>query len=193
MSPAPLLLASLSPRRRAILSALGVTFDTVNPVCDELHDSGAPAATVTENARRKALSVLAQRPDAFIIAADTVVSFAGRALGKPTSLEEARAWLLRYAGRRQQVYTAVAFVVPGQSAPEVFTEVTSVRFADYGEETVDRYLAAVRPLDRAGAYDINEHGDWLIAGWVGSYSNVMGLPKGLVRLWLKAHGIPCYD
>lgn len=192
MSGVSLILASHSPRRRAILSALGVLFDIVDPTCDELHDPEAPAATVAENALQKALSVRVRRPEAHIIAADTVVSFAGRALGKPASLDEARAWLLSYAGRRQQVYTAVAFCTPGRPAPDVFTEVASLRFADYGPETVERYLSAVRPLDRAGAYDINEHGDWLIADRIGARSTVMGLPKALVRLWLQANGIPCH-
>ncbi len=148
-----------------------------------------PAGTVGVNARRKALSVHAAYPHAAIIAADTVVCFEGHVLGKPRDLEEARAWLLAYSGKTQTVYTAVALFYPGAQEPSLRIEATSLQFKEYDARTVDAYLALVRPLDRAGAYDVNERGDLLIAGRIGSYSNVMGLPRGVVRDWLVAHGL----
>lgn len=148
-----------------------------------------PAGTVGVNARRKALSVHASYSRAAIIAADTVVCFEGRVLGKPRDLEEARAWLTAYSGKTQTVYTAVALFYPGAQEPSLRIEATSLQFKGYDTRTVDAYLALVRPLDRAGAYDVNERGDLLIAGRIGSYSNVMGLPRGVVRDWLVAHGL----
>lgn len=182
-----LILASASPRRQAILKSIGIPFEVHLPSCGEVHYPDDPVATVGKNAARKARSVQLRYPRATIIAADTVVAFNGKVLGKPQSYAEAQAWLLAYSGRVQHVYTAVAFALPGQLDPEVRIEVSSLRFKDYGAAVVDEYLDRVKPFDRAGAYDINELGDLLIADRVGSYSNVMGLPQGVVADWLIAH------
>ncbi len=184
-----LILASASPRRQEILTSLGVAFEVVVPECEEIHNPDAPAVTVMENARRKALAVHKLHPEAYIIAADTVVSFKGRSLGKPTSEVEGKAWLLSYSGARQQVYTAVAFLAPEDEAPQCFTEVSALLFHPYSRETVEAYWEKVNPIDRAGAYDINTCGEMLIAERKGSYTNVMGLPRALVKLWLKAKSI----
>ncbi len=185
----PLLLASGSPRRQAILRAMGVPFEVSPPDCEECVRPGDPVATVGVNACRKALAARARHPDALILAADTVVSFGGRVLGKPRSPEEARAWLLSYAGKSQQVFTAVAFLLPGHSEPERFIEATSLVFCAYGPDTAEDYLRRVRPFDRAGAYDIDACGDLLIAERIGSYTNVMGLPRGVVAGWLALRGL----
>lgn len=189
METIPIILASASPRRRAILRSLGVHAEVHRPHCMEVTLRDDPAGTVGVNARRKALSVHASYPRAAIIAADTVVCFEGRVLGKPRDLEEARAWLTAYSGKTQTVYTAVALFYPGAQEPSLRIEATSLQFKEYDARTVDAYLALVHPIDRAGAYDVNERGDLLIAGRIGSYSNVMGLPRGVVRDWLVAHGL----
>lgn len=182
-----LILASASPRRQAILKSIGIPFEVHLPTCSEIRYPDDPVATVGKNAGRKARSVQLRYPRATIIAADTVVSFMGKVLGKPQSYAEAQAWLLSYSGKVQHVYTAVAFALPGVTNPEVRIEVSSLRFKDYGSAVVEEYLDRVKPFDRAGAYDINELGDLLIADRVGSYSNVMGLPQGVVADWLIAH------
>lgn len=182
-----LILASASPRRQAILRAIGVPFEVHLPSCAETHITDDPVATVGINARRKARSVQLRYPHAVILAADTVVSFRGKVLGKPKSYTEAQAWLHAYAGKVQHVYTAVAFALPGCREPELRIEATTLRFRDYGAAVVEEYLDRVKPFDRAGAYDINELGDLLIADRIGSYSNVMGLPQGVVADWLIAH------
>ena len=179
MDTIPIILASASPRRRAILRSLGVHAEVHRPHCMEVTLRDDPAGTVGVNARRKALSVHASYPRAAIIAADTVVCFEGRVLGKLTA----------YSGKTQTVYTAVALFYPGAQEPSLRIEATSLQFKEYDTRTVDAYLALVRPLDRAGAYDVNDRGDLLIAGRIGSYSNVMGLPRGVVRDWLVAHGL----
>lgn len=181
-----LILASASPRRQAILKSIGVPFEVHLPTCVETHYTD-PILTVGKNASRKARSVQLRYPRATIIAADTVVSFKGKVLGKPKNYEEAYSWLLSYSGKQQHVYTAVAFACPGQANPEIRIEASSLQFKNYGAATVEEYLDRVKPFDRAGAYDINELGDLLIADRVGSYSNVMGLPRGVVADWLFAH------
>lgn len=186
----PLLLASGSPRRHAILRAMGVPFEVAPPTCQEVVRPGDPVATVGTNACRKALSVRLRHPQRVILAADTVVAFQGEVLGKPRTPEEAQAWLLSYAGKSQQVFTAVAFVRPGQRDPDLFIEATSLVFRPYGLGVVQDYIARVRPFDRAGAYDINASGELLIAERIGSYTNVMGLPRKVVAGWLARHAHP---
>lgn len=182
-----LLLASGSPRRQAILRAMGVPFEVSLPSCEECVRPNDPVATVGTNACRKATSVRFRHPGSIILAADTVVSFQGQVLGKPRSPEEAQAWLLSYAGKSQQVFTAVAFLRPGHHDPDLFIEATSLVFRDYGLGVVQDYLDRVRPFDRAGAYDIDVCGSMLIAERIGSYTNVMGLPRSVVAGWLAAH------
>lgn len=182
-----LILASASPRRALILRDLGIPFEVHLPHCAERSVADDPAATVGENARQKVLSVRKRYPGAAIIAADTVVAFQGKILGKPKDYEQAQAWLLAYAGKRQAVYTAVALMTPHAQEPSLRIEVTSLRFKDYGLQVVQDYLDRVQPFDRAGAYDINALGELLIAERVGSYTNVMGLPRDVVADWFNAH------
>ncbi len=183
----PLILASASPRRAAILRALGLSFEVHLSRCQEVAFPDDPVATVGTNARRKARAVQTHHPRALILAADTVVWFQGYVLGKPSTEQQAQEWLLSYAGKCQQVYTAVAFLPPDALEPELRIEATSLRFRHYGAATVQDYLDRVRPYDRAGAYDIHAHGELLIAGRIGSYSNVMGLPRGVVHDWLMSY------
>lgn len=182
-----LILASASPRRQAILRCLNIPFEVHLSTSPECVRPGDPVATVGQNACIKALSVAKRHPHAIVLAADTVVAFNGNVRGKPKDYEEAQAWLLEYAGRSQQVFTAVAFLKPGRRDPELFIEATSLVFRQYGLGEVQDYLDNVRPFDRAGAYDINAQGHRLIAERIGSYTNVMGLPQAVVLAWVKAH------
>lgn len=182
-----LILASASPRRQLILRHLGLAFEVHLATCKESVRTGDPVATVGQNASLKALSVAKRYPHDVILAADTVVAFNGKVLGKPKDYDEAQAWLLSYSGRSQQVYTAVAFLRPGHRNPDLFIEATSLVFKEYGLGIVQNYLDRVKPLDRAGAYDINECGEMLIENRIGSYTNVMGLPQSVVAAWVKAH------
>lgn len=184
-----LLLASASPRRKAILERLGYDFKVHHVDCEEVFIADDPIATVLHNAKRKARALRELYTEAFIIAADTVVAFNGRIYGKPCGKEEARSWLTAFSGKTQTVYTAVAFVDPHAKHSEVFVEASSLRFKTYGADTVDEYLYRVQPYDRAGAYDIDTHGEMLINTFTGSYSNIMGLPEKLVVAWLRSHGI----
>lgn len=184
-----LILASASPRRKSILAYLGYDFQTQIAECRESLIPDDPVATVIKNAKRKARTLRQTYTEAVIIAADTVVSFNGKIYGKPGSIEEARAWLTSFSETTHLVYTAVAFVHPKKKHSDLFVEVSSLRFKKYGMDTVDEYLYKVKPLDRAGAYDINHHSTRIIDSYQGSYSNIMGLPEKLVKTWLYAHGV----
>ena len=174
--------ATASPRRHAILRKLGAEFDVVVPDVEEIHDGNDPVGTVIHNARAKYAAVRAANRGAAILAADTLVWFDGELIGKPRDMEEAKEFLRRFSGKTQIVFTAVATGVGME--PEIRVEASSVRFKKLREPEICAYIAEVRPFDRAGAYDIDESGERLIAGWSGSYTNIMGLPEEAARDWL---------
>lgn len=182
----PLLLGSASPRRRAILERLGIPFEVVIPRVREVFALHAPRWTALENARRKYRWCRSRHPDRRILTADTVVVFDGHCITKPESPTEARQFLRRFSGRSQQILTGVAYGGPG--APWRGTvETSSVRFRELDDPAIENYFARVDPMDKAGAYDIGQHGELVIAERQGSYTNIMGLPAETVARWL---GLP---
>jgi septum formation protein len=164
---------------------MGCAFEVCAVDAEEIHDAGDPVHTVVANALEKHRVCRLRRPDAAIIAADTLVWFDGHLIGKPKDLGEAARFLRAFSGRTQVVYTAVALGLP--AAADIRVEASSVRFKRLSDATIQTCLDKTRPLDRAGAYDIDENGDLLIAGVSGSYTNVMGLPAAPVRDWLAAN------
>ena len=172
-----IILASQSPRRRELLSQMGVKeFQIISPEVDEhMEGSPAPAALVEELSLRKAAAV-AQRAgkDALVIAADTVVALDGKVLGKPKSEEMAFAMLSALSGRQHQVYTGVTVMKGGCAVTE--HERTTVTFRQLEPEEIRAYIATGEPMDKAGAYGIQGFGAQLIPGIEGDYFNVMGLP-----------------
>jgi septum formation protein len=181
----PLVVGSASPRRHKLLRGLGIDFEVVVADTEEMHDANDPVGTVVHNALTKHTACRALRPDACILTADTLVWFDGRLIGKPRDLGEAAEFLRAFSGRTQTVYTAVALSLPGND-PDIRVEASAVHFKELDDATIESYLVRTRPLDRAGAYDIDENGDLLIRGHAGSYANIMGLPVEAVRDWLAA-------
>jgi septum formation protein len=153
---------------------------------EELHD---PSLTLDElcehNAELKARAVPVA--DAWVIGADTLVHIDGEPLGKPADLGEARAMLRRLSGRVHTVCTGVCVVDPDGRARR-FHETTRVRFRDFDEAVIEAYLGKVDPLDKAGAYGIQDHGEMLVEGIEGAFDNVMGLPVARVLAALGACG-----
>jgi septum formation protein len=178
MSATPLVvLASSSPRRRELLSRLGVAFEVVSPEVDESWRAGErPVHYVRRLAREKAAVV--DRPDAVVLAADTTVELDGEVLGKPADAADAAAMLARLAGRSHLVHTGVAAafgdrVVDGHST-------TTVTLAALVEDDIAWYVATGEPLDKAGAYALQGVGGLFVTSIEGSASNVVGLPLHLV-------------
>lgn len=175
--PQPLVLASQSPRRVELLREAGFSFDILVPQVEEAHDASlTPEALTIENARRKAHAGAALRPDALVIGADTLVYVDGEPLGKPADLEEALDMMQRLSGRQHQVCTGVYLASEGGARGRGFHVITQVTFLPLTEEIIRAYHAQVNPLDKAGAYGIQECSEMILKSYEGSWSNVMGLP-----------------
>lgn len=167
-------LASGSPQRAEILRKLGVEFDVVVPGVDEL-TGGDPEFEVLENARRKARAV---EGTGMVIACDTDVVLDGRALGKPESAAESRAYLDRMSGRPHEVLSGLVVLVDGEERSGL--ERTTVVFRALSEAEKQRYVDFGEWQDRSGGYAIQTLGSTLVERVEGSVSNVVGLPVGLL-------------
>jgi len=171
-----LILASRSPRRRALLQAAGIEFRVVAPRTDETvspTQGGRHGGLVQRSALAKACDV-ARRRDGLVLAADTIVVCVGQVLGKPADERDARRMLRLLSGRWHSVYTGVAMV---QGARRLLGyERTEVEFRPLSKDQIDRYVATGEPMDKAGAYAIQGKGAALIGAVRGCYTNVIGLP-----------------
>jgi septum formation protein len=190
IAAARLILASASPRRRELLGQLGIAFDVAVAAITEHEDPATPPREmVTHNAALKADWVAARHPEAFVLGADTTVFIDNTVLNKPRDLADARAMLLRLAGRTHTVFTGVA-VRRASTGLRIDEGVTSeVTFKSFDDAVIDAYFALVNPLDKAGAYGIQEGRDLIIAGWRGSFSNIMGLPMETTKQILTRCGL----
>ncbi len=148
----------------------------------ELEDPNfTPRELCRANAFRKAQVAAMRHPEKLVIGADTLVHVDNETFGKPASLAEARRMLRRLSGRSHEVTTACCLVQWRPPRRVVFDETTLVRFATLSDRQIHNYLAAIDPLDKAGAYAIQEHGEWIVEALEGSFTNVVGLPVERLR------------
>lgn len=175
----PIVLASSSPQRRAILEQLRIPFEAVTPRYEE-HDppGAAPATLACEHARGKARSVAEGAGDRPVLGVDTAVVLHGRIFGKPRDAEEAAEMLRRLAGETHEVVSGLCLLTSGWEVVE--HETTRVTFRPLIARDVDAYLATGEWEGRAGAYAIQGAGAALVAGIEGDYLNVVGLPAALL-------------
>ncbi len=190
----PLYLASGSPRRRELLTQIGVAFRVIGADIDEtpLADE-PPAAYVERLARGKARAGRGAvgEGDFCVLGADTAVVLDGRILGKPADELDARAMLMALSGREHEVLTAVAVEDGGRCDARVVRSL--VRFRPIGEAEAAAYWASGEPCDKAGGYGIQGLGAVFVAGVSGSYSAVVGLPLCETYELLGQFGIPCWQ
>ena len=193
-----IVLASNSPRRRELLSGLGFDYEvrTLKDL-DESYPEGLPMEEIPQYISRKKAEAYTIGPDELLITADTIVYLDGEVLGKPTDEADAIRMLRKLSGRTHQVVTGVTLKVSPKSSPEgknftrlpspsgegvgvmlhSFASVSQVTFADLTEEEIRHYVTHYRPLDKAGAYGIQEWIGYIgVTSLQGSYFNVMGLP-----------------
>jgi nucleoside triphosphate pyrophosphatase len=172
-----LILASASPRRKAILHAAGIRFKVDPSNIDENIREKNPRRLVARLARLKALSVALRHPGMLVLGADTTVSCAGEILGKPRDLRDAVRMITLQSGRMQRVYTGVALVKGRRVYAEV--AVTQVYARRLDAQLLNRL--AGKHMDKAGAYAVQDREDPLVERIVGDRDNVVGLPMRAVR------------
>ncbi len=186
MNLPPLILASASPRRAQLLRQLGLDFQVVPADAAEIHHEQLTAQELSQiNAYRKARSVAKKCPDALVVGADTLVHVGSALFGKPASLEQAYEMLEHLQGRTHQVVTAICLLHLRSHRQQIFSETTAVTFRALDAVKIRRYLNKVNPLDKAGAYAIQEDGDLVVERISGSYTNVVGLPVERLKLELE--------
>lgn len=192
-----LILGSQSPRRRELMAGLDIPFTCVTIDADESYPADLQAGDIPLYiSRAKARAYADQmQPDDLLITSDTIVWLNGQMLGKPQSKAEAKQMLTQLSGQTHQVYTAVCFTwlhtTPhhvAQPLHDSFVDCTDVTFRTLTAEEIDYYVEKYMPLDKAGAYGVQE---WIgyvgVTRMEGSYFNVMGFPIGRVYEWLNTH------
>lgn len=186
IQPPRLLLGSGSPRRRELLQAMGLTFEVVRPEVDETYPSHLQGHQITDYLAALKAEALnpAREAGTVLLTADTIVWHQGRVLEKPTSAEEAQLALEQLSGHWHEVITSVCFRTQGESVTT--HAITRVKFAPLEPDVISEYVASGQPMDKAGAYGIQE---WIglvgVEAIDGSYTNVVGLPTHLVYKTLK--------
>jgi len=190
----PLVLGSGSPRRREIVSALGLPFQVLAADIDEERRPAEPPLAYLERIAAEKLAAVRQRlgdaPHAAILVADTTVVIDGDVLGKPTDVADAARLFSRIAGRVHSVYTRYAIGLAGESGVRLARTVEThvhIRAAEAAE--IRAYAATGEGLDKAGAYAAQGVGSFFIERVVGSYSNVVGLPACEVLADLRELGL----
>jgi len=189
----PLVLASQSPRRAELLRQVGLDFEVRLPQAEESEPgcSADPAETVVAHGERKATSVAQDSPECLVLGADTVVVIDGHSMGKPSDAREAEKMLAKLSGRTHQVHTGVALVVGDGEGVWVLRSdavMTEVAFRELTRAEIGEYVATGEPMDKAGAYGIQERGALLVSEIHGCYTNVVGLPLSRVGEMLRELG-----
>jgi len=182
-----LILASASPRRSELLRQLRPHFQIVpSPAAESSGEHWSAGELARVNACRKARAVSNQFPDALVIGVDTLVAVGAAIFGKPRTRAEARDMLASLQGRTHQVTTGVCLVCKRARRQRVFYEQTDVTFRALTPAQIRRYHQKVNPLDKAGAYGIQEQGGDLVESISGSFTNVVGLPLEKLGAELEA-------
>lgn len=171
-----IILASNSPRRRELLAGLGLEYEVRTiPGLDESYPEGLAMADIPQYISRKKAAAYTLAPDELLITADTIVYLDGQVLGKPADEAEAMSMLRSLSDRTHQVVTGVTLTTAAMQ--HSFASVSEVTFADLSEAEISHYVTNYRPMDKAGAYGIQEWIGYIgVTQLQGSYFNVMGLP-----------------
>ncbi len=181
-----LVLASGSPRRHELLARLGIPFETVPSGHSEGgNEFESPRATCRRLAQEKAQQVAQDLPEALVVGADTVVVLDGQPMGKPADVAEARRMLIALSGRTHRVLTALALLALSRDHRSGFVETTEVTFHALDSDDIEYYLAHDPPLDKAGAYGIQDWSGVFVEKVAGCYHNVMGFPLARFYAHLK--------
>lgn len=185
----PVILASASPRRVELLRQIIPEFEVMPSDAPEIHDEQLTAAEMAQvNAYRKARMIAKRFPDALVLGADTLVYLdrETKLFGKPSDGKDAARMLTELQGKTHAVITGVCLLHLRAHRQMIFSDWTDVTFLPLTPKQIEDYLKLMNPLDKAGAYAIQEFGDRIVAGISGSYTNVVGLPIERLEEKLKA-------
>lgn len=185
-----IILASASPRRSELLKAIGLPFQVVPSLVEEVEAGGRPGPEVAlARAAQKAAKVAAQYPERLVLGCDTVVSLDGMIMDKPADEREAAEMLRTLSGRTHLVSTGLVLqhLTGGRTLRQVVT--TRVTFRTLSDEEIRGYLATGEPYDKAGGYGIQGKGSLLVERIEGCYFNVVGLPLARLGEMLKSFGV----
>jgi len=185
------ILASGSPRRKELLGQLIQDFKIIPSHAEELtaHPDGV-RPMVLENAKIKAGQVARDYPDAWVLGADTTVALAEKIFGKPSSMADAKDMLWELSAKAHQVHTGVCLINLKHGVGDVEVVTSEVYFHELDESIIQEYYRAVDPLDKAGGYAIQTMSHLIVDRYEGSFSNVVGLPVELLKLWFNKYKIP---
>ncbi len=187
MSLPRFILASASPRRAELLRQVRAEFQVIpSDAAEIIDDHLSPWELCQLNAHRKARAVAKKHPDALVLGADTLVFLDGEVMGKPGDLADARRMLGRLQGRTHQVVTGFSLIHLREHRERTFAVSTDVTFRPLTAGQIADYLAKTDPLDKAGAYAIQEQGELIVSKISGSFSNVVGLPVEQLKSELEA-------
>jgi septum formation protein len=190
MNTPVLILASASPRRADLLREWDYEFVTLPSAAEEIHTEDLSAGEVAQiNAYRKARLIAKKHPDAVTLGVDTIVALGTSLFGKPANLKEAGRMVMALQGKTHQVMTGVCIIHLRTHRQKMFWEQTDVTFRKLTPAQVKHYHIQVNPLDKAGAYGIQEKHGMVVESISGSFSNVAGLPMERLARELEAFGI----
>lgn len=185
-----LILASASPRRRELLASVRLTFEVEASSVEELQRQGeAPETYVRRLAEDKAREVASRHPDAWVIAADTIVFIDGAILEKPRDHEDAVRMLSRIAGRVHEVFTGLTLTNGATDRSYTTVVTTRVKMLNLSPDEIEWYASTGEPMDKAGAYAVQGIGAMFIQSIDGSYTNVVGLPLAELFEMMKTAGL----
>lgn len=185
----PIILASSSPRRKALLSLLDIPFTVKESSFDESFiDANSPTYEAQRIAQGKAEAVAINNPDALVIGADTFIFFNGQKIGKAKHRDEARNMLEDFSGNTHEVVTGVALIWKSRNIVKTFVSMSRVTFRTLTAEEIDRYLDCGEFIDKAGAYAIQERASAFVSHVEGNTSGIVGLPLSDLVVALREIG-----
>ena len=190
MNLPPVILASASPRRAELLRRIVRNFEIIPGHADEFQPEHlSPSEGCMLNAYRKARVIAKKNPDALVVGADTEVCLGRRVFGKPADRTAAERMLAELEGREHRVITGVCLIHLRRHRQRTFAVTTRVKFKGLGADEIAEYLDKINPLDKAGAYAIQEHGEMIVHKTEGPVSNVIGLPVERLRKELQQFSV----
>jgi septum formation protein len=173
----PLVLASISPRRKAILEQVGIPFETAGSIIEEtLYREAQPADIACHIAKQKVESIEQTYRNRWILGADTIVVINTTIFGKPKNPEECYDMLINLKGKTHEVFTGFCIHDPGKKRVHLEAVMTKVKIKELGNTEIEAYINTGEPFGKAGAYAIQGIGSFMIEKIYGSYTNVVGLP-----------------